>query len=112
MTVNIEHVNIDDETEIWVEMVLTIAKEYVAFDLTGRDSDLHSGNVLEYLDDVMSFGEEALRKAKGEEIIRLNVAMRRITDFRNLQSYHFNDYETFMAWPTSKYGPLSKHLKG
>lgn len=117
MSVNIEHFQIDQETEFAVESVLTIAKSngYDGNFATAHFNDdefLPGGNVIKFLDKVLEIASDVLGRSKSPRDRRiLMFAMNKIMNFRTDQSETFANTGEFMKFPTSPFGVLSDHLK-
>lgn len=119
MSVNIEHFQIDQDTEYCVESILTVARAngYDGnFALADSQSDpefLPGGNVIKYLDKVADIAADVIGKTKSPtKRRRLIYEMNKVVNFREMQAQHFAETGRFMAFPASPYGPLSAHLRG
>ena len=115
MTVNIEHVGIDQDTEFACEYLI---------DLFAKTNDLHSteefkladtlpgGNVVRFLDVVAQMGMTVYAESKNPRTKRRIIScVKKCLDLSEQQSYHYSNTGKFLGFPTSIGGGLSEHLK-
>ncbi len=119
MTVNIEHIGIDQDTEYAVEEVLNYAKESGEFDgnftdaKAPNDADyLPGGNVVLFLDFIVRLAEDLIVKTKSpRKKWRLRSDIVKIMNLREQQASTHAATGKFLAFPSSPYAGLSDHLK-
>ena len=106
MSVNIEHINIDQATEYAIENILTLARTK---QLSGRNtytSETDSGNILPegdlvgYLTVVLNIGRELRAYVTHREYYALNNDIRNIKYFLNKQINFKTKNDEFERFPT------------
>ena len=117
MTVNIEHVGINQDVEHAVEYVLTLARDdgYSNFAKAnvGDKEYLPEANVIHFLDAIMGIAEKLLAKMKSPSQRQfLRMAYHKILLLRKAQEEYFGKNEKYIQFPASQQGVLSNHLKG
>lgn len=117
MSVDIEHICIDQDTEYSVEEVLNYGKESGLYDgnfavaIEGEADWLPGGNVVKFLDAVLHIAYEVLAVCKNpRKKWRLKNDIRKIDRLRETQAEYFADNNQYIGFPTSPHSPLTQHL--
>ena len=112
-TVNIEHYQIDQDTEYAVEEILEYAKQEGMFkELEGGLKDfLAGGNVIRFLEQCEDIALQiAVTTKSPRKRKRAKNDFRKIVEFKDDQLSYYTDFGEFVKYPAHKGKLLSAHL--
>jgi|GEM_PF-6577362 hypothetical protein len=112
-TINIEHYQIDQDTEYSVESVLEAAKQAGIFsDIEdGLSGFLRGGDVIAFLSQCEDLAIKLIVSSKNPRTKwRLKIDTTKIMKFKAYQQEVFSDYGSFQKFPAHKGHILSSHL--
>lgn len=112
-TINIEHYQIDQDTEYSVEAVLEAAKQAGIFKEIedGLSGFLRGGDVIAFLTQCEDLAIALIVNSKNPRTKwRLKIDLMKIAKFKSSQQDCFESYNTFKKFPAHKGHILSSHL--
>ena len=112
-TINIEHYQIDQDTEYSVEAVLEAAKQAGIFSEIedGLSGFLAGGDVIRFLTQCEDLAIKLIANSKNPRTKwRLKIDLIKISQFKAYQQEVFSDYGSFQKFPAHKGHILSSHL--
>jgi len=112
-TINIEHYQIDQDTEYSVEAVLEAAKQAGIFSEIedGLSGFLRGGDVIAFLSQCEDLAIKLIVSSKNPRTKwRLKIDLIKISQFKWYQQEVFSDYGSLQKFPAHKGKILSSHL--
>ena len=112
-TINLEHYQIDQDTEYSVEAVLEAAKQAGIFSETedGLSGFLRGGDVIAFLTQCEDLAIKLIVSSKNPRTKwRLKNDLMKITEFKSYQQKYFEALGFFKKFPAHKGKILSSHL--